>query len=236
MSSTPSLFDDYVEQYEAACHAGVSLSGESRDYFARERTLRTFGLLHSTGAESPRTVVDFGCGLGDTTPYLQSAFSVSHILGLDVSGESIARARQKYGGSGVDFSVVRDHVPQNDHDLAYCNGVFHHVPPQERQSVVRYVWDLLKPGGWFALWENNPWNPGTRWVMSRIPFDRDAVTLSVRETRRMLSAGGFDVKGARFYFYFPRSLAWFRRLERFVTRVPLGAQYVVLAQKSGVTK
>ena len=41
--------------------------------------------------------------------------------------------------------------------------------------------DALRPGGLFAFWENNPWNPGTRLVMSRIPFDRDAITLSALE-------------------------------------------------------
>ena len=61
-------------------------------------------------------------------------------------------------------------------DLAYSNGTFHHIPPAKRMDALGFIFQRLKPGGIFALWENNPWNPGTRWVIeSRIPFDRDAI-------------------------------------------------------------
>ena len=41
----------------------------------------------------------------------------------------------------------------------------------------------LLTGGVLALFENNPWNPGTRLVMKRIPFDRNAQTISPRAGR-----------------------------------------------------
>ena len=93
--------------------------------------------------------------------------------------------------------------------------------------------DSLRPGGLFALWENNPWNPGTRWVMSRIPFDRDAITIPPPEGRRMLTAAGFAIEETAYLFIFPRALKWFRPLERRLTRLPLGAQYLTLARKPG---
>jgi hypothetical protein len=33
-------------------------------------------------------------------------------------------------------------------------------------------------GGLFVLWDNNLWNPSTRYVKSRIPFVRAAITLT----------------------------------------------------------
>lgn len=50
-------------------------------------------------------------------------------------------------------------------------------------AVVDLVRRSLRPGGVFAFWEINPWNPGTRHVMSRIPFDRDAIMLTPPEAR-----------------------------------------------------
>ena len=47
-----------------------------------------------------------------------------------------------------------------------------------------------RPAGYFALFENNPWNPGARLVMRRIPFDRDAIMLSPRHAARMLILSG----------------------------------------------
>jgi len=82
-----------------------------------------------------------------------------------------------------------------------------------------------------AFWENNPWNPGMRYVMSRIPFDRDAVTLTAPETRRLLQAGGFEVLRTDFLFIFPRVLSWFRCVESLMTQLPLGAQYQFLCRK-----
>ena len=91
----------------------------------------------------------------------------------------------------------------------------------------------LKPGGRFALMENNPWNPGTRLVMDRIEFDRGAVPLSPPQARRLLIAGGFGrCAPARFLFYFPRPLAFLRFSEPWLARIPLGAQYYFLATRT----
>ena len=40
---------------------------------------------------------------------------------------------------------------------------------------MRYVFESLRPGGYFSLWENKPWNPGTRFAMHRCAFDQDGV-------------------------------------------------------------
>jgi SAM-dependent methyltransferase len=121
--------------------------------------------------------------------------------------------------------------PRGEIDLAFCNGVFHHIPPAERAAAVAYLRAALRPGGVFALWENNPWNPGTRMVMRRIPFDRDAQTLSAPAARRLLRAGGFEIERTDFLFVFPRALRMLRPLERRLASAPLGAQYVVIARK-----
>lgn len=68
-------------------------------------------------------------------------------------------------------------------------------------------------------------------VMSCIPFDRDAITLSYLESRGLLSSVGFTVLKSRFAFYFPAALGFLRPLEPALEALPLGAQYLVLAQK-----
>jgi hypothetical protein len=98
---------------------------------------------------------------------------------------------------------------------------------------VDYIYRSLRPGGWFALWENNPWNPGTRYVMSQCAFDRDAVTLTPPEAARLLQAGGLRVLRTDFLFVFPRFLKFLRVMEAGLARLPLGAQYQVLCRKPG---
>jgi SAM-dependent methyltransferase len=124
-----------------------------------------------------------------------------------------------------------EYQPRAAVDLAFCNGVFHHIPPKDRAEAVRYVSGCLRPGGLFSFWENNPWNPGTRYVMSRIPFDRDAMTLTPPEARRLLREGGFEIIRTHFLFIFPRFLRCCRFIEPLVAGCPFGAQFQVLARK-----
>ena len=96
---------------------------------------------------------------------------------------------------------------------------------------MNYIWRSLRPGGIFSLWENNPWNPGTRYVMSRIPFDRDAVTLTPHEAVRLLKTGGFEILRRDSLFFFPKQLNWLRWIEPYLLRVQLRGQYQVLCRK-----
>ncbi len=121
--------------------------------------------------------------------------------------------------------------PVGEFDLAFCNGVFHHIPLGERAAVMRYIYNSLRPDGLFAFWENNPWNPGTRYVMSRIPFDREAIPLAPPQARELVRVCGFGVLRTDFLFILPRVLKWLRGLERRLARWALGAQYQVLRRK-----
>ena len=118
-----------------------------------------------------------------------------------------------------------------DRDLVFCNGVFHHIVPRERPAALEQIRRSLRPRGLFAFWENNPWNPGTRLLMRRIPFDRDAQTISAGEAKRMLSGHGFELVRTDHLFVFPRPLHRLRRIESGLSQVPIGAQYQVLCRK-----
>jgi len=226
-------FDEYAADYEEALQRGLSVSGESKDYFAEKRIEWLKGCLDRLGSASPASVLDYGCGTGSAAPFLSSILGAKDILGVDISAASVrVAAREQAGAAGARFDTLDGYRPDGAFDLAFCNGVFHHIPLPERASAVRYVHASLKPGGLFAFWENNPWNPGTRYIMSRIPFDRDAVTLTPPEARRLLEAGGFEVVQTHFLFLFPNSLRSLRKLEPPLARLPLGAQYQVLCRRS----
>ena len=225
-----SQFDEYASDYESALNKGVSLSGESPAYFAAKRVEYTALWLKAMSVCERRSVVDFGCGVGNTTPHFRKHFPAAQLLGVDVSAASIERARSLHGDASQ-FLRLDEARETRDRDLVYCNGVFHHIPPADRSAWTARVFEMLSPDGIFALWENNPWNPGTRIVMRRIPFDRDAVILSAAEARGMLMRSGFEIIGTRFRFYFPKLLSGLRPFERLGERVPLGAQYCVMARR-----
>jgi SAM-dependent methyltransferase len=223
-------FDAYAAEYDAALAQGLAVSGEEKTYFIHSRITWLARCLQRLG-ERPRCVLDFGCGIGSTTPYFGELPGMESVIGVDISAESLTIANQAYGSSSNQFLKFNQYQPAEQLDLAFCNGVFHHIPIPERANAVDYICRSLRRGGLFAFWDNNPWSPGARYVMSQIPFDRGAIMVSAPEARRLLKAGGFDIVRTDFLFIFPRILSWFRGLEAILSPLPLGAQYQVLCRK-----
>ncbi len=224
-------FDQFAERYDEELARGLTATGENKDYYARGRMGWLAERIRDERHEV-RFAMDFGTGTGTSTPLLLELPGIQSVVGVDVSARSLEVARRLHPSPGIRFILREDYKPECAMDLAFCNGVFHHIPPAERIASVRLVFESLRPGGWFSLWENNPWNPGTRYVMSRVPFDRDAILLAPSEARRMLREAGFEILRTDFLFFFPRRLSWFRGLEPNLRRVPLGGQYQVLARRA----
>jgi SAM-dependent methyltransferase len=218
-----------ASEYDALLQQGTRLSGEDRHFFIRGRVrdLRA----HLPPAFSPVRILDFGCGVGDTSRHLAEMFPGADVVGVDNAGTALAWAREHHTGARVSFKSIERLADQGGFDLCYVSCVLHHVVPERRPAVVREIRAALRPGGLLALFENNPWNPGTRMVMRRIPFDRDAIPLSPPVAERLLAACDLCCLSRRSLFYFPKPLAFARPLEPLLARIPLGAQYWVLAAK-----
>lgn len=222
---------DRAEEYEAMLQRGIGLSGEDQQFFVAGRIKDLEGQL--PGGWKPSRILDFGCGLGYSSKYLADRFPGAEVVGLDSAANALNEAQRAYGSARVRFQHSDSLGELPPFDLCYVNGVFHHILPGERAAVVQSIRRVLKPGAYFALFENNPWNPGTRLVMKRIPFDRDAIPLTPPETLSLIRKGGFTVATpTRFLFYFPRPLAALRFMEPALARLPLGAQYWVLGVKT----
>lgn len=223
-------FDQMAENYEAEVAPWLKISGESREYFARERLVWLARRLERRGIRV-RRVIDFGCGTGEATPLFFEILGAESVLGLDVSPKSLAVAERNHGSERTRFALLDDYVPDAGADLVFCNGVWHHIPPAERHDSLHYVGRCLKAGGFFALWENNIWNPVMRYNMRRASIDRHAIPLAPPTARQLVRGGPFSVLTTDFLFFFPRALRPLRRVEPWLRAVPMGAQFLVLAVK-----
>jgi SAM-dependent methyltransferase len=223
-------FDSCADSYDRALGEALAASGEDREYFARGRVNWLAERLRGMDCTS-RRVMDYGCGTGPTSGLLLDVLGAESVVGVDLSLRSLDVARRNHGSERIRFVPIQDYRPAGAVDLAYTNGVFHHIPIEERGEGLRFVLGSLRPGGLFSFWENNPWNPGTRYVMAQCAFDRDAVTLTPLEARWLLRSAGFTVVRTDFLFIFPRILKMLRPAEKLVSGLPLGAQYHILCQK-----
>ncbi|MBZ5686144.1 MAG: class I SAM-dependent methyltransferase [Acidobacteriia bacterium] len=229
---SPAEFDRFARSYDEDLAKSLAVTGESREFYAQKRIDWTAQCVGHLG-RPVRRILDYGCGDGANVPMLASRFDAEHVLGVDVSAESIAVARQTKAEPKMQFLCTSEWTPDGTVDLAFTNGVFHHIPPKERVACLEAIRRSLEPGGLFAFWENNPWNPGTQFVMSRCAFDEHAIKISPRHAKKLLSSAGFKILRTDSLFYFPRRLSFLRPAEALLRPLPLGGQYLVLCENAG---
>ncbi len=231
MATPDPEFDAYAADYDRALQKGLALTGEGKDFYANGR-LKLLAKMLGEREHAVARCLDFGCGTGSATPFLYQHLHATQVVGIDPSDQSLEVARATHGSAAeTRFENTQSFQGEGNVDLAFCNGVFHHIPLDDRLGAAKQVFEALRPGGLFALWENNAWNPATRFVMSRVPFDRDAILVWPCQARRLLREAGFDILRTDFAFVFPGFLKGLRFLEPALQKFPLGGQYQVLARK-----
>ena len=224
-------FNEVSLNYEKMLDRGICLSGEKSDYFAYKRVNYSAKLDAQFHANYSEKIMDYGCGTGGSTRFLLDAFNPNSLYAADTSESSLRILKRKYKSSKIQSILIDSSTTKINCDICYCNGVFHHIPPKDRVKAARFVYDSLKEGGRFYFWENNPWNPATHWVMSRIEFDRDAIKVFPYQAVNLLKKVGFEIKLINYMFIFPRFLKILRPVEKLTLRLPLGCQYLIAAQK-----
>jgi len=97
-----------------------------------------------------RDVLDVPCGMGWGTSLIEGTRS---LVGMDISEESIAEARQRYG-STIDFRVgSMEKLAFDDAslDTVVCLEGIEHVPQAIGRSFLDEVRRVLRPGGFLLL-------------------------------------------------------------------------------------
>jgi SAM-dependent methyltransferase len=162
---------DYLHSESVARGYDAALAGSSL-FVADER----FVLRHCT---TPGSLIDLGCGTGRLLVCLsRRGFRV---LGVDLSAEMLAVAREKARASGVAASLLHaniadlDVIEERTFDYAAClfSTLGMVARADSRRRVVEHVFRVLRPGGRFVLHVHNRWfnahDPsGRRWLLGNL--------------------------------------------------------------------
>ena len=229
-------FDKYAGEYRDIINRVSSVSGEQFEFFIQLRlSLMRKRMAAKSGPHGPMRILDFGCGTGTTEKYLKEFFPGARIWALDASAASIRTAGEMALEDVTFVHSEGDSLPFPDgyFDLIYSNGTYHHIEPARRGEFLREMYRVSRPGGDLFVFENNPRNPLMMRAMRKNPFDEGAVVVYPRRLREMAGTAGFVCREISYYFFFPRFLRCMRWLEKWLRRVPMGAQYFLWAAKKG---
>lgn len=218
-------FDQYAGQYDAILAAQTNFFDGDSNYFARYKIELAREL-----AGDARAVLDFGCGIGRSMPHLREVFPKADVVGCDPSAESLAIARKE--NPACRFLSMQELGPDAKFDLVIASCVFHHIPPLERQTAIRYCHSRLTDGGRFIIFEHNPINPVTRHLVNTCPFDTDAILLGMRETTDRMRKAQLEIGRSGYCLFFPQQLSALRPFEKYLRWLPIGGQYFVCAGRS----
>jgi SAM-dependent methyltransferase len=227
-------FDRFASEYETVLGRHTRIGGEETGYFAWYKVQAVRDVVAPRGDAGKIRILDFGCGVGQSTPFFSQQFPQAELLGADVSSDSIAVA-QRRNGTLARYTVFGEDEPlpydDNSIDIAFAACVFHHIPHANHPRVLQDIRRVLKPGGFFFVFEHNPLNPLTVKIVNECPFDENAVLIRAGLMKQRIVAADFGAVRVRYCLFIPGWLSWLRPIESALTWCPAGAQYYALGRK-----
>ena len=124
---------------------------DNRQYlkFADERTRPAAELLARVPLASAGTVVDLGCGPGNSTALLRERFPDAHLVGIDNSADMLERARKDYPALTWRQADAASFTSERPLDLLFANALLQWLP--DHASLVPALFEQLAPGGVLAF-------------------------------------------------------------------------------------
>lgn len=218
-------FDEYADRYEDLLQEQLAFFSKDRGYFSEYKV----ALALSYCRASPTTILDFGCGIGLSLPYLKKFFPDAKLFATDLSKKSLDHVQKNFSYVSV---LLDGELDDRSFDMIFVSGVFHHVPVDQRALVAKRLAAMLSKHGQLFVFEHNPYNPVTRHMVSTCSFDDDAVLIKLNGMKHLLGeVAELKIVESGYCLFFPEVMQGLRPLENMLRWVPLGGQYFVAGSK-----
>jgi trans-aconitate 2-methyltransferase len=124
---------------------------EQYERFRGERSRPFFDLLTRIPDRMYRSIVDLGCGTGDLTAALADQWPGSRVIGVDLSEEMLAPARERAEPGRLEFlqGDLATWRPEAPVELIVSNAAIQWV--QDHDALLRHLTSCLAPRGVLAV-------------------------------------------------------------------------------------
>lgn len=230
------VFDEHARNYSEEIDKTLVKYGAKHDFFTEHKAWLIARLLGDRGRDSLRMdLLDVGCGIGAIHPYIEADFR--SITGVDTSSESIDVARSMNPGHAYHvYNGERLPFESQSFDLTMAICVFHHIPTAQWATVAGEMMRILRSGGLALVIEHNPFNPVTQRIVRTCELDKDAVLLRPGATRDLFRKADARAITTRTVLSVPPVSPWLRSMDMMCGRLPLGAQYFMIAEKGSTVR
>lgn len=182
--------------------------------FKNERTQPAIDLAMRV-RNNPKTIVDIGCGPGNSTKVLRDIFSNADIIGIDNSPNMIKKAKAEH--PDINFRLCDALSLEGKYDLLFSNACLQWIPNHD--MLIPLFMDKLNDGGILAV--QVPMNGDEplfnliqkvatepRWGLSGVQFQPNE-TLTPLEYYNILSgcSSAFDMWEIKYYHTMPNHQA-----------------------------
>jgi trans-aconitate 2-methyltransferase len=117
--------------------------------FKNERTQPSLDLISRINLEKPETILDLGCGPGNSTAALRRRWPDAKVAGLDNSPEMIAAALKDFPGGEWILADVATFQPAAQSDLIFANATLQWL--HQHETLVPRLFSFVKSGGALAV-------------------------------------------------------------------------------------
>lgn len=150
--------------------------------FKQQRTQPAIDLANRLKPYEPASIVDIGCGPGNSTSVLHKTFPKASILGIDSSPNMIEKASQTH--PELTFSLCSAQSLEGEYDALFSNACLQWIPDHRR--LIPQLMERLVPGGVLAVQvpmnEGEPLYQIIREVAEDPKWDFQRVHFEVNET------------------------------------------------------
>ena len=183
--------------------------------FIKQRSQPAKDLAMRIAHYAPKTVLDIGCGPGNSTKILKEIFPTAKLLGIDSSPNMIAKAKEDH--PDIDFCVCNALSIEGKFDVIYSNACFQWIP--DHKTFLPDLMEKLNANGFLAV--QMPYNNDEplycvinevvsepKWGFDCAKFENN-ITLDANEYYKILSEcfSDFDIWETKYYLSMPDHMA-----------------------------
>ena len=155
-------------------------------------------LIDEVKKEQFHSLLDVGCGTGNTITLLNDQFPNKKYTGMDLSENMIKVAKKKNISNALFMTGDAENMPfkDNEFDVIVCKESFHHYPNVEK--FFKECYRILKKRGRLIIMDVEPPVEIIRWIYNHFLLHLmntgDVHVYNIAETENLYRSNGFKLE------------------------------------------